>query len=209
MRESARQAQASRIVNRGNARMRHELSLLLRALVLAVALAIGAGDARAQLSLPDTEFLEDVKNGRKDNVARSLVRGQSPNTSNSSSQTALMFAAMGGHLDIIDILVKNKGNVRLKDREGRTALFWAAGGNQPEAVELLLKLGAPPNDTDRQGTTALMIAARRGYEEVVRVLLAAKAEVNLTDHTGRTALMWAAETRNQHIPQMIKKAGGR
>jgi ankyrin repeat protein len=185
------------------------LPLVLRALVLAVALVVGAAGARAQLSLPDTEFLEDIKNGRKDKVAHALVRGQSPNTSNSLGQTALMFAALGGHVELIELLVKNKGNVRLKDRDGRTALFWAAGNNQAEAVETLLKLGAPVNDIDRQGTTALMIAARRGYEEVVRALLAAKADVNLTDHTGRTALMWAAETRNAHIPQMLKQAGGR
>ncbi len=189
--------------------MTQRLSPFLRVLLLAVALAIGAGDVRAQLSLPDTEFLDDIKNGRRDRVANSLVRGQSPNTSNSQGQTALMFAALGGHVEIIDLLIKNKGNLRLKDRDGRTALFWAAGNNQAEAVELLLKLGAPANDTDRQGTTALMIAARRGYEDVVRILLAAKAEVNMTDHTGRTALMWAAETRNAHIPQMLKQAGGR
>jgi ankyrin repeat protein len=178
-------------------------------MAVAITLAIGAGDARAQLSLPDTEFLEDIKNGRKDNVSRSLVRGQSPNTSNSQSQTALMFAALGGHVDIIELLIKNKGNLRLKDRDGRTALFWASGNNQADAAELLLKLGAPVNDIDRQGTTALMIAARRGYEDVVRVLLAAKADVNLTDHTGRTALMWSADTRNAHVPPMLKQAGAR
>ncbi|MCC7045151.1 MAG: ankyrin repeat domain-containing protein [Alphaproteobacteria bacterium] len=189
--------------------MKIGLAHLLRVLLLAVALSVATGEVRAQLSLPDTEFLDDIKNGRKDKVASSLVRGQSPNTSNSQSQTALMFAALGGHIDIIDLLVQNKGNVRLKDREGRTALFWAAGNNQADAAERLLKLGAPINDIDRQGTTALMIAARRGYEEVVRVLLAAKADVNLTDHTGRTALMWSTETRNAHVPQLLKQAGAR
>ena len=189
--------------------MNRRLPTFLRALAIALTLVLGAAEARAQLSLPDTEFLEDIKNGRREKVANSLVRGQSPNTSNSQGQTALMFAALGGHVDIIELLIQNKGNLRLKDREGRTALFWAAGNNQADATELLLKIGAPVNDIDRQGTTALMIAARRGYEEVVRVLLAAKADVNLTDHTGRTALMWSAETRNAHIPQLLKQAGAR
>lgn len=182
---------------------------LLRLSFLAAMIATGPGLAWAQLSLPDTEFLEDAKNGRRENVYKSLVRGQSANTSNSAGQTALMYAAMGNHVEVIEVLVQNKGNVRLKDREGRTPLFWASAAGHVEAVEALLKFGAPPNDIDRQGTSALMIASRRGYEDVVRLLIAAKADVNLTDHTGRTALMWSAESRNSQVPAMLKKAGAR
>ncbi len=189
--------------------MRNSLSSFVRLLLLAVMLAAGPGIAWAQLSLPDTEFLEDAKNGRRDNIYKSLIRGQSANTSNSAGQTALMYAAMGNHVEVIELLLQNKGNVRLKDREGRTPLFWAAAGGHADAVEALLKAGAPPNDIDRQGTSALMIAARRGFEDVVRMLIAAKADVNLTDHTGRTALMWSAETRNAQVPAMLKKAGAR
>jgi len=181
----------------------------LRLSLVAAMLVAGPGLAWAQLSLPDTEFLEEAKNGRRESVYKSLVRGQSANTSNSAGQTALMYAAMGNHVEVIEVLVQNKGNVRLKDREGRTALFWASSGGHVEAVEALLKVGAPPNDIDRQGTSALMIAARRGFEEVVRLLIAAKADVNLTDHTGRTALMWSAESRNTQVPAMLKKAGAR
>lgn len=181
----------------------------LRLSLVAAMLAAGPGLAWAQISLPDTEFLEDVKNGRRDNVYKSLVRGQSANTSNGLGQTAVMFAALGNHVEILELLITNKGNVRLKDREGRTPLFWAAGSGHADAVEVLLKAGAPPNDIDRQGTSALMIAARRGFEEVVRLLIAAKADVNLTDHTGRTALMWSAESRNTQVPAMLKKAGAR
>lgn len=180
-----------------------------RVMLVAAMLVAGPGVSWAQLSLPDTEFLEDVKNGRRDNVYKSLVRGQSANTSNGLGQTAVMFAAMGNHLEIIDLLIQNKGNVRLKDREGRTPLFWASAAGHPEAVEALLKAGAPPNDIDRQGTSALMISSRRGFEDVVRLLIAFKADVNLTDHTGRTALMWSAESRNPQVPAMLKKAGAR
>jgi ankyrin repeat protein len=189
--------------------MQNMLSSFLRLFLLAVMLSAGPGIAWAQLSLPDTESLEDAKNGRRENIYKSLVRGQSANTSNSAAQTALMYAAMGLHAEVIELLVQNKGNVRLKDREGRTPLFWASAGGHPEAVEALLKAGAPPNDIDRQGTSALMIASRRGFDEVVRLLIAAKADVNLTDHTGRTALMWSAESRNAQVPAMLKKAGAR
>ncbi len=184
-------------------------SNLLPMLILGVMALLCAVEARAQLSMPDTEFLEDVKNGRRDAVARSLVRGQSANTSDSQGRTAMIVAAVGGHVDVMQLLVENKGNVRLKDRQGQSALYWAAASGQADSVEFLIKLGAPVNDPNRQGTTPLMVAARRGYEEVVRLLLDAKADVNATDHTGRTALMWSQEARNPHVPQMLKKAGAR
>ncbi|MGQ0676584.1 MAG: ankyrin repeat domain-containing protein [Rhodospirillales bacterium] len=182
--------------------------LLILAVIVAPLFVCGA--ARAQIiQTPDADFLELVKNGKTEDVARTLIRGQSANTADSNGRTAMMYAAAGGYVEIIEILVKNKANVRIKDKQGRSALYWAAAMGHEDALELLLKLGAPANDPDRQGTTPLMVASRRGFEGVVRQLLAAKADVNATDHTGRTALMWSQEGRNPHVPKLLKEAGAR
>lgn len=186
-------------------------------LVLALALAplIAAGDARAQfgtggiMQLPDTEFLEFVKQGKTEEVNRALIRGQSPNTSDSSGRTAMMYAAATGNVEIIEMLAKNKANVRLKDKQGNSALSWAATSGHEEAVDALVQIGAVINDPDRQGTTPLMMAARRGFDGVVRLLLAAKADVNATDHTGRTAMMWAKDSRNPQVQKLLQAAGAR
>jgi ankyrin repeat protein len=185
-------------------------------LISALLLALSApGIVRAQMGsgglmqLPDTEFLEQVKQGRTEEVNRQIIRGQSPNTSDANSRTALMYAAAGGYVDIIQLLVKNKANLRMKDKQGNSALYWAVASGHDEAVEALLQLGAPPNDPDRQGTTPLMVASRRGFEGAVRQLLAAKADVNLTDHTGRTALMWSKESRNPQVQKLLLAAGAR
>ncbi len=187
------------------------MKLRLFSLILALTLAplFAPGVARAQLNLPDTEFLEFVKGGKAEDVRRSLIRGQSPNTSDSTGRNAVMVAAAAGHVEIIQILADNKANIRVKDKQGRTALYWAAASGQEETVEALIKLGAPASDPDRQGTSPLMVAARRGFAGVVRQLLAAKADVNATDHTGRTALMWSQESRNVHVPKLLKEAGAR
>jgi ankyrin repeat protein len=184
--------------------------LLLLALALAFGAPAGPGALRAQImQTPDSDFLELIKNGKTEEVGRTLTRGQSPNTSDSSGRTAVMYAAAAGYIDIIQLLVKNKANFRMKDRQGRSAVFWAAASGQEEALALLLELGASPSEADRQGTTPLMVAARRGFEGVVKMLLAAKAEVNATDHTGRTALMWSQESRNPQVPRLLKEAGAR
>ena len=161
------------------------------------------------MQMPDTEFLEHVKNGRAEEVSRSIIRGQSPNTSDANGRTAMMYAAAGGYIDIIQVLAKNKANVRMKDKQGNSALYWAAASGHEDACEVLLQLGAAVNDADRQGTTPLMVAARRGLDGVVRQLLAAKADVNATDHTGRTALMWSKESRNPRVQKLLVEAGAR
>ncbi len=190
--------------------------LLFRSiLVLTLSLLIAAGDARAQfgsggiMQLPDTEFIEFVKQGKTEEVSRALIRGQSPNTSDSNARTALMYAAAGGNVEIVQLLAKNKANVRLRDKQGNSALYWAVVSGHEEVVEALVQVGAPVNDPDRQGTTPLMVAARRGFEGVVRQLLAAKADVNATDHTGRTALMWSKDGRNPQVQKLLMAAGAR
>ena len=70
----------------------------------ALALALTSAALRAQiLQTPDADFLELVKNGRTEEVSRSITRGQSANTSDSSGRTALIYAANGGYIDMIQI----------------------------------------------------------------------------------------------------------
>jgi ankyrin repeat protein len=183
---------------------------LLLALAIVLAPVVAPTAARAQLmQTPDTDFLEMVKNGRTDDVGRAVTRGQSPNTSDSSGRTAIMYAAAAGYVEIIQLLVNNKANFRMKDRQGRSAVYWAAATGQEDALALLLELGASASEADRQGTTPLMVAARRGFDGIVKRLLDAKADINATDHTGRTALMWSQESRNPKVAQLLKQAGAR
>lgn len=50
--------------------------------------------------------------------------------------------AGGGHLDIVQLLVKNSADVNTKDRRGQKPLDVAQQRGQTEIVELLRKLGS-------------------------------------------------------------------
>ena len=58
--------------------------------------------------------------------------------------TALHFAAKGGHPDSVEVLITNGADVMAKDgvSGGRTALDWAAERGHLDCVEVLLDKGA-------------------------------------------------------------------
>lgn len=92
---------------------------------------------------------------------------------NEANETALMMAALRGHLDWCRRLVERGAAV---NRQGWTPLHYAATGPTPQTVSFLLEKGAQVDAPSPNGTTALMMAARYGSEGSVEVLLAAKAD---------------------------------
>lgn len=95
---------------------------------------------------------------------------------NPSNETALMMAALKGHLDWCRRLVERGAAVH---REGWTPLHYAAAGPNPQVVAFLLERGAQVDALSPNGTTALMMAARYGDEASVPILLAARANPKL------------------------------
>ena len=72
--------------------------------------------------------------------------------------TALMFAIMEGHLDIVQILLQATAIPDLQNETGATALLLAAGKGYSDIVQHLLECGANPNISSRDGCTPLYTA---------------------------------------------------
>ena len=75
-----------------------------------------------------------------------------------SGRTALMFASVSGHSEIIQLLLNAKAKSDLQIENGETALYLAALKGYPDIVQLLLEYGADPNISNRQGQTAIHAA---------------------------------------------------
>lgn len=73
------------------------------------------------------DLLEAGKNGNIDAMGKG------------SGITALMWAAIKGHVEAIQKLLTAGANIKAKDGFGRTPLMWAAFNGHLEAVEALLK----------------------------------------------------------------------
>lgn len=88
-----------------------------------------------------------------------------------SSRTALMFAAQGGHTDVVDLLIKHSADITKVDSDGTTALMWAAAAGQAGAARALANHGGR-DAKNNQGQTALEIAQTMKHEAVIAVLQA-------------------------------------
>ncbi|XP_071142079.1 protein fem-1 homolog B-like [Mytilus edulis] len=107
--------------------------------------------------------------------------------------TALTRAAIGGHVEVCQLLLENKCNKDITQDRGYTALMSAASGGHVEVCRLLLENKCNKDITDEYGRTALMFAASRGHVEVCQLLLENKCHKDITDSDGSTALHLAAE----------------
>jgi len=93
--------------------------------------------------------------------------------------TPLTCAAQRGHYDVVQWLLENGADVKMKDKNGHTPIFAAVrcptGYGRPEfcvrIMELLLKSGADPNVADLLGDTPLMEARKEGRMDKVRLLI--------------------------------------
>ena len=123
--------------------------------------------------------------------------GGAPLTDPHSDVALLTWAAFGGHLDAVQLLVD-----RGADPDGG-ALQAAAGGGHPDVVRALLAAGAHPGRRDPDtGRTALHTAVGAGPDGetpgIVAQLLAAGADVEETTSDGASALDIARVSAAQH-----------
>jgi len=74
-------------------------------------------------------------------------------------ETVLMCASIYGYEDCIEILIKNGGNVHIKDNRAETALVHALRCGHAYCAEILIKYGCNIYEKDNNGKDALMHAS--------------------------------------------------
>ena len=73
---------------------------------------------------------------------------------NKTGWTPLHYAATGGHLDVIRLLLDESAYIDAESPNGSTPLMMAAGYGSVSAVKLLLEEGADPTLKNQQGMSA-------------------------------------------------------
>lgn len=147
-----------------------------------------------------------AENGQSAIVETLLARGANPLKGTVGNRLPLHFAAEGGHLSIVSLLVKQPSvDPNLRDYTGQTALFKAADKGHHDVVELLLQQeGVDPDAVSQDGFTPLLQAVFGRHQKVVRLLLdRADVNPNQSDTTYNQTPLWMASTAGDDILAMF------
>lgn len=94
---------------------------------------------------------------------------------NKTGWTPLHYAASGGHVQVIELLLENSAYIDAESPNGTTPLMMAAMYGSPEAVKHLIQAGADLQIKNQLGLTALDFAIRgqrQNAKELIETALA-------------------------------------
>ncbi|HEX5737412.1 MAG TPA: ankyrin repeat domain-containing protein [Hydrogenophaga sp.] len=122
---------------------------------------------------------------------------------NAQDESALMMAALKGHLALAKRLIERKAEV---NKPGWTPLHYAATSANPASVEmtrLMLEHHAYIDAASPNRTTPLMMAAHYGHPDVVKLLLEEGADASLKNEKGLSAIDFARGANRSAIADII------
>jgi ankyrin repeat protein len=91
---------------------------------------------------------------------------------NKTGWAPLHYAATGGHLAMIELLLDNHAYIDAESPNGTTPLMMAAQYGTPAAVKLLLDSGADPKLRNQLGLTAIDFANRGNRKDSAELIAA-------------------------------------
>ena len=125
-----------------------------------------------------TPLIRVVATGNLELVQLLLDHSADPNLRDGAGGTLLMLAAGGGHVPIVELLVKRGADIDAEHQEhGFTALHCACLSNLPDCAAVLVRSGCDATMKDRQdGRTGKQYAEIKGHAAVLERLAALESE---------------------------------
>ncbi|XP_078339606.1 uncharacterized protein LOC144627217 [Crassostrea virginica] len=99
-------------------------------------------------------------------------------------RTPIHAASEGGHVDVVDLLIKCGADCNQSYKDGRTPIQKASMAGHVDIVDLLIKSGAHCNQSDKDGRTPIHEASWGGHVGVVDLLIKCGADCNQSDRFG-------------------------
>jgi len=144
---------------------------------------------------PDEILISSAKSGVPEDVLEALIDGHVDAT-DKDGRTGLWWAAYHGHVNCVDILIKEEANVNLGDKWGFTPLISCCMKGRDECARMLCQT-ADLDKRNESGCTAAWWAASNGHSKCLHVLAKRGANLELRDEEGHTPAFQAS--KNDHI----------
>ena len=164
------------------------------------------------INQPDAEgypmIVRAAREGQEDVVYQLLSDNASIETAHVRSQsTALHEAALAGHENIVNMLVRRGSSLDRVDSNGMSALHKSVSSGNLVIAKVLLRNGATVDVKGPDNKTPLHLAAQSSDEDLVALLIEQTADQNALDALKRTPLHLAAGRGNIKICNLLLDHG--
>ena len=167
-------------------------------LLLLLVLAPGRDDA------PSADLLDAARRGALETIARLLDESEDAVRQHDERNcTALHFAAAGGHLEAVELLLGAGAELEAADVDGDTPLLWAAHAGHVEVAAMLHDAGANPTPPNQARRNLLHFAILGGNREMIELALFGDLDVDARDFEGNTALHLATLRNRRDLATML------
>ncbi|XP_041613112.1 ankyrin repeat domain-containing protein 23 isoform X2 [Vulpes lagopus] len=154
----------------------------------------------SRLNLETLADLENLVQRRREKRLKRRVPPRAPESMAKLHRTALHWACLKGHGQLVNRLLEAGAAVDARDLLDRTPVFWACRGGHLDILKQLLNQGAQVNARDKIWSTPLHVAVRTRHCDCLEHLIACGAHLDAQDKEGDTALHEAV--RHGHYKAM-------
>jgi len=146
----------------------------------------------------ELNLLYSSRTGNLSRLRELIESGTNINATDYNGYTALIYAVINNHFDIVEYLVSSNIDINAKNNDGLTATYFAVGLNRLNILRYLLDNNN--NLTDDIIYDSVLFAIYNGHLDIVKYLVQDKnVNVNLVNEEGETILMYAVENNQINI----------